>query len=547
MMKAPMTKLVPACLAAICLLVLCACSNVEVPDLDADVRDEKIIPEGWQPLRLRVGLAPFRYAPELDEKRYNIEDTTRWVLVADEERLNGAGGLHSQLMETLRAYRMFEAIQPIQGATPDASREELQAAALRQGLDLVIVPTLRRQDVGYVDSNGAYGWNMFVWWMVSPIFSWWIADEDFDVNLHMDLRAYPTTRDLELDWVRLQPPETIVRSLDDWDEGWNLFSIFSTPNHFDEDNWTRIGELLMPIAENEAKKAALRYVTTEFADKSRGAPFLDGIRRRVALVVGVDGTGQPPLPLSRYAVDDAQAFAAQLIDARNEAVPEGALRTLTGPRATPRAVSAAADDLSALARYNDDVFVVFSGLGGLDASNRPALVLAQVPGVRDVQMIAIEELLDSLLKNRPRTLTLVLDCSFVTPGDKRCATTPQQLEALLAEGANGSLLQPIIDRVEARGTRCIILSATDAMVESPNHMPALEIEDLGHGLFTSFALEALGGAADANGDRLVSFEEFSTWVGEKVSHISGLEGRPQSGWFHAPEDRKSYALPSWRR
>jgi hypothetical protein len=528
------------------LLVLSACSNVEVPDLDADVKEEGIIPPGWQPLPLRVGLAPFRYAPELDEKRYNVEDTERWVLPADEARLNGQNGLHYQLLETFRKYRMFERIDPIDGATPQTSRAELQANALRQGLDLVIVPTLKRQDVGYVDSNGAYGWNMFVWWMVSPIISWWIADEDFDTNLEVDLRLYPTTRDVELGAHRLKPPQTIVRSLDDWDEGWNAFSIFSTPGHFGEDNWVGIGELMMPIAENEAKKAALRYVTKDLAKEIEGDDFKEGIRRRVALVVGVDGTGQPPLPLSRFAVKDAEAFTAQLLDAQSAAVPEHALRTITGERASRRAVVGAATELSSIARYNDDVFLVFAGVGTLDSMLKPALVTAQPSGAKQLEMVTLEEVLDVLLQNKPRTLTLVLDCSFTAPGDKRCAVTEAHLMALRDSGLQGSLLTPLIARIEKAGTRCVVLSATDATL-TENHMQALEIDDLNHGLFSSFALEAMGGEADENRDRLVTYAEFQKYVSEKVTHIAQLEGKSQTGWFHAAKDRTDFALPSWRQ
>lgn len=521
-----------------------ACSNVEVPDLDADVKEEGIIPEGWQPLELRVGLAPFRSALELDDKRYNVEDTRRWVLVPDEERLNGPDGLHRQMLQTLRTYRMFERIEPIDGATPDTPRDELQASALNQGLDVVIVPTLRRQDVGYVDSNGAYGWNMFIWWMVSPIISWWVADEDFDAHLHVDLRLYPTTGDVELHSHRLQPPETIVRSLDDWDEGWNLFSIYSTPGHFDEENWTRIGNLLMPIAENEARKSALRYVAGELATQSRNEGFLRGIRRRVALVVGVDGTGQPPVPLSRYAVDDANALAVQFEDARNGGVHTAALRTVTGPRANRRGVMQAADELAKLARYNDDVYFVYTGVGALTEDNKPAIVLAQSGG--GSELVPVEDVLDRLMANAPRTVTLVLDCSFTAPGDKRCATSQEQIDALVESGRDGNLLEPLIAKCNRQGTSCIVLSATEPVV-NPHTMPALEIEDLSHGLFTSYALQGLAGDADANRNRLVTVAEFEEYVREKVTQIAELEGAPQTGWFYYPEDRKDFVLPSWRR
>lgn len=547
-MVKPARALKPAMVLALAaaLFALSACSNIEVPNLDEDVREEQIIPQGWQPLPLRVGLAPVRAALELDEKRYNVEDTQRWVLTPDQDRLNGGDGLHNQLIQLFRKYRMFEAVEAIEGATPDSSREDLQAAALRQGLDVVLVPTVKRQDVGYVDSNGAYGWNMFVWWMVSPIFSWWIADEDFDVNLHLDLRMFPTTRDGEVASHRLQPPETVVRSLDDWDEGWNLFGIFSTPGRFDEENWTRIGGLLMPIAENEAKKDALRYVTTDLARESKSKEFLEGIRRRVALVIGVDGSGTPPLPLSRYAQKDAEAIAAQLLDAENDSVPDGAMRTVIGPRATRRAVLNAANELSSLARYNDDVFLVFAGVGTLDSNLKPAMALAQPAGGKNIELATLEETVDALLKNRPRSLTLILDASFNAPGDKRCATTEDQIAKLTEKKLTGSLLQPLIKRIEDAGTRCIVLSATDATL-SENPMQALEIEDLNHGLFSSYALEALAGEADGDRDHLVSYAEFEKYVAAKVTRIAQLEGKSQTGWFYASPDRKEFTLPSWRQ
>ncbi len=531
-----------AAVLALCLLAG-ACSNVEVPDLAADVENEQIIPKNWQPIALRVGLAPFRSALELDERRYNVEDTERWVLTPDNERLNGPDGLHRQLLETMRQYRMFERIDAIEGATPETPRAELESAALRQGLDLVIIPTLKRHDVGYVDSNAAYGWNMFVWWMVSPIFSWWIADEDFDAYLHVDLRLYPTTSDNELGGARLQPPEPIIRSLDDWDEGWNAFSIFSTPGHFDEENWVRIGGLLMPIAENEAKKAALRFATGELKQLSQDEAFLAGIRRRVALVVGVDGTGTPPQPLSRYAVRDAQAMAAQFSDALNDGVPAGALRGVYGPQASRRAIEGAADELAKLARYNDDVYLVFSGVGTVDDKNRLALVPAQPAGATSLETVALVDVIDRLIANKPRTLTLVLDSSFVAPGDKRCALSPERAKAL-PQGQ--SLFAPILKRCADAGVKCVIFSATDATPgESP--MPAMEIEDLSHGLFSSFMLQGMAGAADTNRDRIVTTIEMQKFVAEKVERIARLEGSDQRVHTHIDAERAALGLPAWRR
>ncbi|MBK9974711.1 MAG: hypothetical protein IPP14_08050 [Planctomycetes bacterium] len=528
------------------LLLAASCSNVETPDLKADVEREKIIPPGWQPVPLRVGIAPMRAALELDERRYNVDDTKRWVLTPDEQRLNGPGGLNQQLIATLRDYHMFEYVATIDGASASTSREDLQNMALRQGLDVVVVPTVKRQDVGYVDSNAAYGWNMFVWWMVSPIFSWFIADEDFDANLHIDMRMYPTSRDAELLATRLQPPQTIVRSLDDWDHGFNLFAMFSTPGYMGEDNWKKVGGLLMPIAENEAKKSMLRFVTQDLSRKVAEESFREAVRRRVGLVIGVDGTGQPPVPLTRFASADAESLASQLLEAENDRVPEAALRTLLGPRATRRSVEQAADELATMARGNDDLFVVFTGVGMLDDTLRPTLVLAQ-PGGQKAETIALADLLDRLAVNKPRTITLLLDCSFAAPGDRRCATSAPQLEKLLATQPGKSLFLPLQAQMAQAGIGCVILSATDGMPGNPHGMKALEIEDLGHGLFSAFAVEALAGKADTSGDRQVTVEEFRKYVGDKVKRIAELEGESQRGYFSLSDSRKGYTLPAMRR
>ena len=536
----------PAWLLLCAMLLLPACSNVETPDLKRDVEEEKIIPPGWQPIALRVGLAPFRSALELDEKRYNVEDTNRWVLTPDEQRLNGPAGLHGQMLQVLRDYRMFEQIGPVEGASATTARPELQQMALRQGLDVVIVPTVRRQDVGYVDSNGAYGWNMFVWWMVSPIFSWFIADEDFDANLHVELKLYPATTGDELLATRLQPPEAIVRSLDDFDHGFNLFSIFGTPGYMDGECWQKVGGLLMPIAENEAKKAALRYATRDLSRRVTEQGFLQGIRRRVALVAGVDGTGQPPVPLSRFASADAQSLAAQALEAENDAVPEAAMRTLFGARATRRALDQAADELASLARYNDDVLLAFCGVGNLDDQGRPMLVLAQPAGPLGgkPEQVVLAELVERLIANRPRTLTLYLDCSFTAPGDKRCAATEEQVKRL---PTGRSVFQAVVDRCKEAGVPCLLLSATDGLPGNPHGMKALEIEDLGHGLFSAFAVEALAGQADKNSDRQVTVEEFSEYVGSRVAKVAELEGEGQRSHVLVPTERKGYGLPAWRR
>ncbi|MCF6229135.1 MAG: hypothetical protein L3J82_10860, partial [Planctomycetes bacterium] len=495
---------------------------------------------------LRVGLAPVRSALELKDSEYNVEDTKRWVLKPNDKQLNGDEGIHNKLFRVFKDYQVFESIERISGVTAESSPEEIRKAALAQGLDIIIYPEVKRRDVGYVDSNGAYGWNMFMWWMVSPIVTWWVADEDFDANLHIDLHLTPVVRESQLDRKRLKPETTVMRSFDDWDEGWSLFSIFTTPNGFEKEDWKNIGSSLMPVAEIEAQKAALRYAVGELNEKHQSQRFLNAIRRRVALVVGVDGTGQPPLPLSRYAVSDAQAISAHLLGAEINSIPEGAMRTLVGPRATKSAVKSAAAELSKLARYNDDVFLSFSGVGLLNSENRPALVLSKPASAKTIETIDLTELVNLLLKNKPRTITIMIDASFTAPGDKRCATSAEQLaEFKPTEGT--SIFDEVIEACKKAGTRCIILSATDGQPHDEFPMRAIEMEDLKHGLFSSYALRGMSGAADANNDHSITIEELQAYLKNKISRIARLEGETQEGWFHTNKAAKNYKMPAWTR
>jgi hypothetical protein len=234
-------------LLALLVFAAAGCSNIEVPDLDKDVREQKIIPATWQPLPLRVGLAPFIYENELNADKTNLDKTKRWVVVPSPERLNGEDGLYKHMLNVLVKYKMFERVEPIAGATPKMNMSELRRLALAQGFDVVLQPSLRRHDVGYVKSNNWYAWNMLFWWMMSPVFSWWIADEVFDVNVHIDLRLFPTsTGNLALT-KRLQPAEPIQRDCDDFDHGFNALSIFSTPGYMGESNWLKLGGKMIPI------------------------------------------------------------------------------------------------------------------------------------------------------------------------------------------------------------------------------------------------------------------------------------------------------------
>ena len=111
-------------------LMLGACSGFTVPDLDEEVKAEKIIPADWKPVKLSVGLAPVVAELELDAKKLNVEDTLRWVLTPDEARLNLAEqSVFNQIRQTLLRYKMFERVEAIKGVNSKTKPPALRQAA----------------------------------------------------------------------------------------------------------------------------------------------------------------------------------------------------------------------------------------------------------------------------------------------------------------------------------------------------------------------------------------------------------------------------------
>jgi len=523
-------------------LLLGACSGFSVPDLDEAVRRENLVPEQWKPLKLSVGLAPVVADLELDAKKFNVEDTRRWVLTPDDARLNGAeNSLQALFLQTLSRYRMFERVELIRGATSKSSMEELRALALAQGLDVVLRPVVRRSDVGYVGTNAAYGWNLALWLVLSPINSWWVADEDFDAFLECDLGLYSTASGAPLKLKRIKPEKPVIKAFDDWDHGFHLFAIFAVPGYFDHENWEKVGSRLMPLAEHETKKETLRFITREVGPAVSGDAFQDGIRRRVGLFIGVDGNGQSGVPLTRFAGADARALAQRLPSMTQEGLVRKASLAVTGEAATRQGVQAALDKLTPLARANDDFFLGYSGVGTLTPEGKPAVLLSRRGG--GYEAVALEALVDLALAGKPRTLVLALDCSFISPADGRCAVSAELLAAI-QNAPPESLLQPLVERCRKAGSECVILSATGAVPGPGTPEHALELEDLGQGLFTSFLLDGLGGAANTDGVAGVSLEELARYLGPNIERISGFDNKPQKPWLAASPARRSFLLPS---
>ncbi|MCC6408565.1 MAG: caspase family protein, partial [Planctomycetes bacterium] len=163
------------------------------------------------------------------------------------------------------------------------------------------------------------------------------------------------------------------------------------------------------------------------------------------------------------------------------------------------------------AAKDDQVLIYFSGHGKLDPTGRLCLTMTDtVLDALESSAVRIGELKDFLDVSRCKNVMLLLDCCY--------------------SGAVGkSFTRSSVDdqlQVAAQGAGICIMSASSAV------QTALETPEAGLGVFTRNVIEGIRtGAADVDGDGLVTFDELYDYVNQSVS----AEGhqRPQKWAFQA--------------
>lgn len=163
------------------------------------------------------------------------------------------------------------------------------------------------------------------------------------------------------------------------------------------------------------------------------------------------------------------------------------------------------------AAKDDQVLIYFSGHGKLDPTGRLCLTMTDtVLDALESSAVRIGELKDFLDVSRCKNVMLLLDCCY--------------------SGAVGkSFTRSSVDdqlQVAAQGAGICIMSASSAV------QTALETPEAGLGVFTRSVIEGIRtGAADVDGDGLVTFDELFDYVNRSVA----AEGhqRPQKWAFQA--------------
>jgi len=244
-----------------------------------------------------------------------------------------------------------------------------------------------------------------------------------------------------------------------------------------------------------------------------------------AVVIGIGQYKDTAIRPLRYAGADAKAVYAFLVDPKGGGFPKGNVQLLLDAQATQVALrSALGTTLARRAVGGDTVFIYYAGHGApeTDLANREPDGYAKylVPHDADAKdlfatAINMAEVETFFSRIKADTVILALDtCYSGAGGGRGFANLPPG-------GRDITLKGDFLTRL-AQGKGRAILTAADT------NEVALELPDLGHGLFTYHLLEGLRGKADTQGKGYVTLQDAYRYVYDRVARHSRQVGGNQN-------------------
>ena len=235
-----------------------------------------------------------------------------------------------------------------------------------------------------------------------------------------------------------------------------------------------------------------------------------------AVVVGIND--YPRLPKLKYAVNDARGFYRLLVE-DNRVPAENVTLLLDEQASLVNLRSTLGTRLKNAARENDMVIIYFAGHGATerdvtspDGDGLEKYLLAFDTDPADLYTTALPMVEIARIFNRIRSERLV----FIADS---CYSGASGGRTISISGVRAGISDGFLERV-AGGKGKVIMTAS-----APNEV-SVEQDELQHGVFTYFLLEGLRGAADADGDGMVSVDEAYRYVTEKVPPATGQEQHP---------------------
>ncbi len=222
---------------------------------------------------------------------------------------------------------------------------------------------------------------------------------------------------------------------------------------------------------------------------------------RYAIVVGIEQYRER-IPKAEFAVQDAKAMA-QFLTAQGGYREENVILRLN-EQATKSDME---KYFEAWLKNNVDakssLFVYFSGHGAPKADTGEAYIVPYDgdPAFIEQTGYPLKRLYQTLEKLPTKNIVVMLDSCFSGAGGR----------SVLAKGA-----KPMVLTVEgmASSSKAVVLAATSGSNLS------LADQETGHGLFTYYALQGMGGEADANGDGTIDVQELFEYLKPQVQRVA---------------------------
>ena len=221
--------------------------------------------------------------------------------------------------------------------------------------------------------------------------------------------------------------------------------------------------------------------------------------QRHAVVIGINDYADPAIPDLKYAEADARAVYDTLTDPAVGSFPKDNVKLLLGADATNDKIREALASLRGVDK--EDLVVVFYSGHGAKSGDEAFWVTQQAKAkLLDATALANSDINKLLAKVPSQRLVILLDCCYAASTVKKSLDDP----AKLFGGYPGK-------------GRATIAGAAE-------NQEALEFPDKKSGVFTYYLVEGLRGAADANADGAVTFEELWSYLGDNVRKASIKQG-----------------------
>jgi len=264
--------------------------------------------------------------------------------------------------------------------------------------------------------------------------------------------------------------------------------------------------------------------------------------KTLAIVIGVSEYESEELDDLKYSADDAAAIRDALVGYCGVA-PEN-MWFLVDAQATRSAIMRAFFEVTRRAKQTDTVIIYIAGHGGsipdrgdegdeLDHSDEVFLPYDTQKGFEDTYIIDDE--LGYLVSRFIAQSVVILMDTCHSGGQGRSV----DLMGLGSRGSGDSMTRDVFSDPEARTGRAMLTACQSGE-------DAREFDELQHGVFTFFVLEGIENRlADANLDRVVTFDELGAFVSDAVDEWSSLqEGVRQVPYYENPSEQDIIIVPN---